>query len=114
MHEIGRSIGIPGANLVKDVGDIALEVVEVAPGREVACAIDIRHGTVEAVEALHVDPPLRDLVVHLFIGDDATRLGGTLPGEVLEEHRRGLADIVVASTQEPPQRKVVLLLHICI
>ena len=103
---------VPGAYFVEDIGYIGLESVKVSPGGKVACAIDIRHGATKTIEALHVDPLLYDLVAHLLAGDGAMGLGDALPGEVLEEHRRRLANVVVPSTQEPAQHEIVLLLHV--
>ena len=105
---------VPGAYFVEDIGYIALESVKVSPGGKVACAIDIRHGATKTIEALHVDPLLCDLVAHLLAGDGAMGLGNTLPGKVLEEHGRHLADVVVPGTQESSQRKVILLLQVSV
>lgn len=115
MHLIGESMWMPGASLVEDVDDVALELVEVTP-REMPGGKEVHHGATHLVEALCVDLLLRELVVHLVVGDEATRLDGPLPGKVLEKHRRRLADVVascarartaVASSCPPPARVCV-------
>jgi hypothetical protein len=79
----------------------------------VARAEAVDEGAALPVVALQVELPLRRLPRHLRRGDGAVGLGRGLPLEVLEQHRRRLADVVVPRAEEAPERVVVLILRHC-
>lgn len=88
-----------------------LEAGHVAGGREVLGGEGEHDGAAGAVGAAHVGHLVRQLRLHQLRRYDAAGHGLPPPRHELEQHRRGLAHVVAARAQEPPERQVVHLLH---
>lgn len=86
------------------------EFVDVSLGVVMAAAEDDADGVAGLVEPLGEELLLGELMLDLCLRDEASGDLRLPPPQVLEEQRRALADVQIASSQEPPEHQIIHLL----